>query len=303
MPAVRWAGAKEAGPVRVSLGVTRDDWSYDLSCGLPIPRQTAFLYDPEIKEEKIWHGSRCLPSTTTLARDRGAVTVRTDDGSRTSYTGTIVQNESVLSQIQDPTVYPELYTLRSQIQGWRFYHEFRTDRDSPLRQSQVATETRSMASDGRDLVSSLQTIFESDRAESLREALREAFPKSTLFIVPDGGCRLRLEIKVDGIERKFEAAEFSDGTLRYLCLLGALLSPAPPELLILNEPDTNLHPELLGPLARRIAEASEHTQVVLTTHSEKLARDVGSEANVDPLRLYMENGETLIEGQGLLDRA
>jgi hypothetical protein len=50
--------------------------------------------------------------------------------------------------------------------------------------------------------------------------------------------------------RRLSAAELSDGTLRYLLLVAALLTPRPPELLVLNEPETSLHPELLPALAR-----------------------------------------------------
>ena len=46
----------------------------------------------------------------------------------------------------------------------------------------------------------------------------------------------------------FTAGELSDGTLRYLCLLAVLLSPRPPELLALNEPETSIHADLLEPL-------------------------------------------------------
>ena len=56
-----------------------------------------------------------------------------------------------------------------------------------------------------------------------------------------------------GLLRPLKAAELSDGTLRYLLWIAALLSPRPPELLVLNEPETSLHPDLLPALARLIA--------------------------------------------------
>ena len=55
-----------------------------------------------------------------------------------------------------------------------------------------------------------------------------------------------------GLLRPLKAAELSDGTLRYLLLVAALLTPRPPELLVLNEPETSLHPDLLPALARLI---------------------------------------------------
>ena len=45
-----------------------------------------------------------------------------------------------------------------------------------------------------------------------------------------------------GLLRLLRAAELSDGTLRYLLLVAALLTPRPPPLLVLNEPETSLHP-------------------------------------------------------------
>ena len=66
------------------------------------------------------------------------------------------------------------------------------------------------------------------------------------------------------------AAELSDGTLRYLLLVAALLSPRPPTLMILNEPETSLHPDLLPPLARLIAKASKECQIIVVSHAVSL---------------------------------
>jgi predicted ATPase len=62
----------------------------------------------------------------------------------------------------------------------------------------------------------------------------------------------------------------SDGTLRYLCLLAILLAPEPPPLLVIDEPDLGLHPDLMPTLAKLLVSASERTQVLVTTHSRLL---------------------------------
>ena len=74
----------------------------------------------------------------------------------------------------------------------------------------------------------------------------------------DGGY-FEIEMRQHGLLRSLDAAELSDGTLRYLLLVAALLSPRPPPLMILNEPETSLHPDLLPPLARLIAKASRQS--------------------------------------------
>jgi predicted ATPase len=70
--------------------------------------------------------------------------------------------------------------------------------------------------------------------------------------------------------RATAGAELSDGTLRFLYLAAALLSPRPPGLLVLNEPETGLHGPVLEPLAGLINEAAEVSQVIVTTHSRRL---------------------------------
>ncbi len=95
-------------------------------------------------------------------------------------------------------------------------------------------------------------------------------------------------------------SEFSDGTLRYLCLLAALLSPSPPPLLVLNEPENSLHPDVLEPLAKLIANASERSQVWITTHSLKLAELLATVPGAKLMHLEKKDGETRIQGQGLI---
>ena len=86
----------------------------------------------------------------------------------------------------------------------------------------------------------------------------------------------------------------SDGTLHYLCLLAALLSPRPPTLLALNEPEASVHPDLIGPLAKLIVRASEGSQVWITTHSQSLAEAIRLETGIPPIRLEKLEGETRV---------
>jgi predicted ATPase len=96
-----------------------------------------------------------------------------------------------------------------------------------------------------------------------------------------------------GLLRPLKASEFSDGALRYLLLIAALMTPRPPPLMILNEPETSLHPDLLPPLARLIALASSRSQIIVVTHAAKLVtslRDAGARQVV----LTKELGETVV---------
>ncbi len=88
-----------------------------------------------------------------------------------------------------------------------------------------------------------------------------------------------------GIRRPRAAKEFSDGMLRYLCLTAALLSQDPPPLLVLNEPETSLHPDLFDPLAAMIVSRSEHSQILVTTHSDSFAGGIESLGSVKRVTL------------------
>ncbi len=70
----------------------------------------------------------------------------------------------------------------------------------------------------------------------------------------------------------------SDGTLRFLCLAVALLSPRPPAFLAINEPENSLHRDMLPALARLIIEASRYSQIWLTSHSAELAELIAAGA-------------------------
>jgi predicted ATPase len=195
------------------------------------------------------------------------------------------------------------------IAGWRFYDSFRADPAAPARQTQIGTRTPVLSDDGSDLAAVLQTIREHGQS-GLDDAIADAFDGARLEIeVTDG--RFDVELHQPGMLRPLRAAELSDGTLRYLCLVAALLSADTPPLLVLNEPETSLHPELLPPLARLIRSAAELTQVMVVSHSEALIRELGVADDDDGLpvglgsparrlTLVKDLGESFVEGQGLL---
>ena len=96
------------------------------------------------------------------------------------------------------------------------------------------------------------------------------------------GGYFEIEMRQHGLLRSLGAAELSDGTLRYLLLVAALLSPRPPPLMILNEPETSLHPDLLPALARLIAEASRQSQIIVVSHAAPLVsalQDAGADGS------------------------
>src|SRR5512143_776327 len=104
-----------------------------------------------------------------------------------------------------------------------------------------------------------------------------------------------------GLLRPLGTAELSDGTLRYFLLIAALLTPRPPALMVLNEPETSLHPDLLPALGRLIIRASAESQVWVVTHPTRLIAALEEDTGCNSIVLDKSNGETTIAGQRPLD--
>lgn len=298
MPSALWAGERAQGSLRLTLGFAGEEWDYEIACGLPniSPVLTAFILDPLVKEEQVRYIGGTGRSVAFLERKNATTWLRDRDGKRVSYPLALLGSESALSQIIDPQLYPELAALRDRIGDWRFYHQFRTDADTPLRRPQTGVQTPVLANDGRDLAAALQTILEIGDDAALNHEVDAAFPGSELVIFQERG-RFEVGLTMSGIKRPFESRELSDGTLRYLCLLAALLSPRPPGLLALNEPETSIHLDLLEPLAKLIVRASETTQILVVTHSEVLAGHIEAAAWCPVFRLDKVEGETVLCGE------
>lgn len=314
MPSVLWAGSRKSRstgairlePVRMTLGIKTDTFSYELICGLPKHGQgeSAFSLDPEVKEERVWMDAPHGLKVTFFERTPKGAWILDNDERLADYSGELLPTESVLSQLREPHLYPELSSLRTEISRWRFYHHFRTDAESPLRHPQVGVRTPVLAHDGRDLAAALQTINEVGQSQDLHEAIRLAFPGASLEIEHDeDNGMFAVLLRMPGLRRPLRARELSDGTLRYLCLLAALLSPHPPSLLALNEPETSLHPDLLEPLARQLVNAGKYSQLWVVTHSQKLAELVEKYSGEAPIKLELVGGETRVIGQEAMEES
>lgn len=277
----------------VSAGVVQ---SYEVELGVRQPTAAAFPLEPQIKEETLTFHHRGR-NHKLLERRGPAVFARDDKGVRHELGTELMASETALGSLEDPARFPDIHSLRATLLDWRFYHEMRTDLDSPLRRPCLAVVTPTLASDGANLAAVLATLvhIRQDTVD-LDRAIEDAFPDAALE-VPVPGRTASFGIRfADHPKRVFEAWELSDGTLRYLALAGALLAYRLPAFIALNEPETSIHPDLLDPLARLIARASKRTQIWLVTHSERLASAIAEHAAVTPLTVIKQDGETWIQG-------
>ncbi|MCW8451235.1 AAA family ATPase [Legionella quinlivanii] len=293
-------GSVRRKAVRMRLGFSTPELGYAISLGLPAPSNSAFSLDPEIKRECIWAGPCFRPASLLVDRVGSIIKVRA------SRTWEVVDHhlnvfDSLFSQIGNIKETPEIIYVREFIRNWRFYDHFRSDRESPARKTQIATRTPVLSNEGDDLAAALQTIKEIGDSEALDKAISDAFPGTKLVIAKHEGGYLSVGLSQQGLLRPLNCAELSDGTLRYLLLVAALLTPRPPKLLILNEPETSLHPDLLPALAKLILHVSEKTQVWVVSHANSLINILKQYPESHLIALEKQMGQTTIPGQSLLD--
>ncbi|WP_108651741.1 AAA family ATPase [Dongshaea marina] len=299
-----WAGGLRRGdrkgdPKRVILSAQTEQFGFELQLGLPTPNpMSLFSLDPEIKEETLWLTDSCRPSTTILKRRNQSARLRNIQGEQVQYNATLLQTESVFSHLAEPHLYPEVSEVRETLRRWRFYHQFPTHAEAAVRWPQVGTRTTVLSDDGRDLAAAFATIEEIGDSELLHECLSEAFPGSRFGVRLEGG-RFEVLMHKQGLIRPLGTAEMSDGTLRFLCLTVALLTPRPPGLMALNEPETSLHPSLLPALGRLISLAGRWSQLWITTHSEGLANAIERHSPCHRIALEMRDGETRLREQAM----
>jgi predicted ATPase len=158
-----------------------------------------------------------------------------------------------------------------------------------------------MSNEGADLPAALATIRAFGDREALERTVEDAFPGSRIEVEVQAG-RFEVQLRQHGLLRPLAAAELSDGTLRFHLWTAALLTPRPPELMVLNEPETSLHPDLLPALARLIAVASERTQLVVVSHAQLLIETLARNADCRRLHLEKSFGETTLAGATLFNK-
>lgn len=177
--------------------------------------------------------------------------------------------ESVLSQVRDAQRYPALHCLQEQYERIRLYRNWAFGPAAELRQNQSTHDPSDFLNEGGANLALVLSHFQGENKRKLVAALQELFDGIVDINCPVTGGTVSLFLEErDG--RQIPASRLSDGTLRYLCLLAVLLHPEPPSLVAIEEPELGLHPDLLPTLSDLLVQASERSQLIVTTHSDVL---------------------------------
>ena len=86
---------------------------------------------------------------------------------------------------------------------------------------------------------------------------------------------IQLYLQERSLSETIPATRLSDGTIRFLSMLSVLLHPEPPPLICFEEPEVGMHPDILSTIAELLIDASQRTQLIITTHSDILLSAIG----------------------------
>ena len=179
-------------------------------------------------------------------------------------------DQSVLAQRRDPEQYPEVTWTGRRLGGFRTFREWTFGPYVPLRQPQPADLPEDqLLPDSRNLALVLNQIEHAGN-DRLNKLLSQFFPRFERMSTKVSGGTVQFYLHESGFRAPIPATRLSDGTLRFIALLATLLSPSPPPLMCIEEPELGLHPDAVALLADLLVEASERMQLVVTTHSDAL---------------------------------
>lgn len=243
----------------------------------------AKLGDWEILEEHLDIGEKAV-----LQKDRQQVNVRTAGGQMVTAGGP--PKTPLLIAAKSPE-YPGVYAFARFLEGWKFY-QFHADR--MIEPQPVAKQTQ-LRPDGSNVATVLHWLFSEEQGvfAKLEELLRTAMPELDRLFSPlteDGKTYLAWREK--HIPSRIPSWALSEGSVRLVAILLALMVPQPPSLVTFEAPDSQLHPGLMEYLADILQMGADRTQVIITTHSPFLLDKLPPESL---LIVTKEAGETRVE--------
>jgi predicted ATPase len=190
--------------------------------------------------------------------------------------GPVDRAESILSQRRDPEGFPELFRLAVALESIRVYNQWTVGPKNILRDFQSTDlPTTYLAEDGSNTALVVSKIRGSKNRAEFRDAIHEILDGAEVEVDIDQ-ARAQLFLFERG-SQKVSARRLSDGTLRFIFLAAILLQENLPRLIVIEEPELGLHPDMLGALAKLLRRASEKTQVIVTTHSTDLVNEFSDE--------------------------
>jgi len=188
---------------------------------------------------------------------------------------------------------PDDKTMRWMLNNCRVYHFHDTSLTARVRQYCYIGDNRWLMPDAGNLAAFLLRLRDENGGSAYQRIVTTIrliapfFDDFDLELSGPGKKDVILNWREKGADQVFGPHQFSDGTLRAICLITLLLQPEDelPDLIIVDEPEIGLHPYALNVVASLFGKASHHTQVLISTQSNSFLD------NFDPEDVIVVNRE------------
>jgi len=202
----------------------------------------------------------------------GVLSVRNNDGkvANEEYSaGMLSAQELTLRQITDPQRYLPSFIIKEAVSSMAIYSKFDIEK---VRQPSEANSARRLLASGENLAYLYNDIHNNNSLiyDKIVRNLTDINPNYTNIGFNIFGNRLYLHLKERNLSHTIDTAHISDGTLKFMLLMGIFHNPNRGNLASLDEPEAYLHPDMTRSLSKMIKAASKDTQLIIATHSPLL---------------------------------
>lgn len=166
-----------------------------------------------------------------------------------------------------------------QNEKWRVYHFHDTGASARVKQTHKITNNAELQYDAGNLAALLLRLKQEYPLNYMQivESIKMIAPYFYDFYLEqsNGTDDIILRWKQVGSDDVFNANQFSDGTLRFICLATLFLQPAnlQPETIVVDEPELGLHPYAITLLSEIIKKTATKKQIILSTQSVDLLNE------------------------------
>jgi predicted ATPase len=221
-----------------------------------------------------------------------------DERSNYSYKSWGFNNGEEESKLKQYDGY-EAHYLRINLSSFRIFHFHDTSFTAKVKQPCTTTDYAYFQEDGGNLAAFLYKLSKknSRNFKMIERVISSIAPFfDGFYLEPDeiNEQQIFLRWREKDSEQLFTAHNFSDGTLRMICLATLLLQPTPPDTIIIDEPELGLHPFAISKLAGLIKSAATTAQVIISTQSVEFINQFEAD---DIIVVERNDGQTTFQRQ------
>lgn len=269
-----WKGAKSGQDACIDVVIDNPTGEYDFRYRVAL---TAIGQRMELEDERVElaRPDPGVPQPIMYFGYRGGhpyIRVKDELSMRNVELADLDTSLSILAQRKDPDRYAEITYIGKTFESFAFLSDFDTSTRSPVRQPQSTEGANDrLAPDCSNLALVINRMVQEGAVEDeFIENLRKFNPNFVKLGFTFAAGTVQFNLTESDLVTTISPARLSDGTIRWICLLAVLLDPSPGPLVCIEEPELGLHPDVIPDLADLLKQASERTQLIVTTHSREL---------------------------------